>query len=182
MRAITERAHACAALVLWDLSHSAGAVEVDLHGCDADMAVGCGHKYLNGGPGARRSSTCIAAGTSGRPRRCPGGMGHARPFDLSTITSQPKRSGVFCAARRALRARRRSRPGIELLVEAGIERSAAGNRALAAIVHRSRRVDVSARRAAAREPGRRGPLWQPRVLRASARGLFDHAGADRARR
>lgn len=52
MMAVTERAHAAGAVMLWDLAHSAGALEVDVAGSRCEFAVGCTYKYLNGGPGA----------------------------------------------------------------------------------------------------------------------------------
>ena len=87
MAALTQRAHGAGALMVWDLSHSAGAVPVALNSAAADFAVGCGYKYLNGGPGApafvfvaNRHLAAISDDTYAQPLA--GWLGHHAPFEF----------------------------------------------------------------------------------------------------
>jgi kynureninase len=82
MAEINRCAHNSGALVLWDLSHSAGVVPVDLDGTGTDLAVGCGYKYLHGGPGAPGYMYVAQRLLPGFRQPITGWLGHAAPFDF----------------------------------------------------------------------------------------------------
>ncbi|MDE1949573.1 MAG: aminotransferase class V-fold PLP-dependent enzyme, partial [Burkholderiales bacterium] len=83
MAALTRAAHSAGALTVWDLAHSAGAVAVDLRGADADFAIGCGYKYLNGGPGAPAFVWANPKHAERFWQPLAGWMGHAAPFEFT---------------------------------------------------------------------------------------------------
>ncbi len=122
MAALTALAHRAGALALWDLSHSAGAVVVDLRGADADLAVGCTYKYLNGGPGApaflyvRRDLHDVLANPIS------GWLGRADPFAFALDYAPAPGIRRFLTGTPPILSLAAIEPGIDLLLEAGLER------------------------------------------------------------
>ena len=122
MAAVTARAHEVGALVLWDLSHSAGVVPIGLDACGADFAVGCCYKYLNGGPGA--PAYLYVRRDLQEQARSPiwGWFGQAAPFAFG-LEYQPA-AGIqrFLAGTPPMLSLLAIEPALDMLLEAGVER------------------------------------------------------------
>ncbi|GAA4045841.1 kynureninase [Parerythrobacter jejuensis] len=130
MAALTKAAHDVGALVLWDLSHTGGALPVDLNGCDADFAVGCGYKYLNGGPGAPAYAFVAERHHDAIDQPLSGWMGHAAPFEFSDDYSPaPGVDRLLCGTAPILSVSALE-VGVDLIAEIGVHRLWAKSRAL----------------------------------------------------
>ena len=97
MRKITEAAHNKGILVIWDLAHSAGALQIALDDCKVDFAVGCTYKYLNGGPGAPAFIYAAKRHWPHIKQPLSGWMGHKRPFEFTHDYEPGKGMAVFLA-------------------------------------------------------------------------------------
>lgn len=122
MAAINQQAHAVGALTLWDLSHSAGSVPVDLSGTEADLAVGCSYKYLNGGPGAP-AFLYVRQGLQGQLQNpIPGWMGQEKPFEFGLNYRPVAGLRRFVTGTPSMLSLALIEPGVDLLLAAGMDR------------------------------------------------------------
>jgi kynureninase len=130
MAALTKAAQDAGALVLWDLSHSTGAVPVDLNSINADFAVGCGYKYLCGGPGAPAFAYVAERHHADLAQPLTGWFGHAAPFDFSDdYEAAPGVEQLLCGTSPVL-GLTALEVGVDLIAEIGVEQLHAKSRAL----------------------------------------------------
>jgi kynureninase len=122
MAAVTEMAHQASALILWDLSHSAGSVPVDLNAAGVDLAVGCTYKYLNGGPGAPAFLYVRHEHQGVLENPISGWMGQRNQFDFGLAYDPAPGIQHFMTGTPPVISLAAVEPGIELLLEAGMDR------------------------------------------------------------
>jgi kynureninase len=120
-RGITALAHEAGALALWDLSHSAGAIPVDLDGDGVDLAVGCTYKYLNGGPGAPAYMYVRAEHQGTLRQPIWGWLGRQDPFAMAPGYLPGEGISAMLSGTPPVLALTAVAAGLDLVVEAGIE-------------------------------------------------------------
>jgi kynureninase len=122
MRAITEAAHHAGALVIWDLSHSVGALPVELNACDVDLAVGCTYKYLNGGPGAPAFLYVRRDLQESLSNPIWGWFGQKGQFDMKPDYEPGPGLQKFLVGTPPMLSLAAVEPAVELMLEAGVAR------------------------------------------------------------
>jgi len=157
--AVTDLAHRHGALMLWDLSHSAGAVHVALDAAGADLAVGCSYKYLNAGPGAPGYLYVRKALADELRQPIWGWFGHQDQFEMGTAYQPAVGVGRFLTGTPPILGLHAVSAGVELLLEAGLDRLWAKSQALTAMLAdliEARLAPLGARLVSPGNPGRRG--------------------------
>jgi kynureninase len=130
MSTLTHAAHEAGALVLWDLSHSTGALPVDLNAVDADFAVGCGYKYLCGGPGAPAFAFVAERHQAALQQPLTGWFGHAAPFAFSDDYAGAPGIDRLQSGTPPVLGLAALEVGVDLIAEIGVDRLYAKSQAL----------------------------------------------------
>jgi kynureninase len=130
MAGLTAMAHAAGALTMWDLAHSAGAVHTDLNGANADMAVGCGYKYLNGGPGAPAYLFVAQRHQASFSQPLSGWLGHANPFAFTNNYEPAEGIGRYMCGTPPVLSMSALECGVDMFIEADMTRVRAKSLAL----------------------------------------------------
>ncbi|CUS04936.2 Kynureninase [Candidatus Promineifilum breve] len=159
MATITAAAHRAGALALWDLSHSAGSVLVDLHGAAADLAVGCTYKYLNGGPGAPAFLYVRGDLQGALDNPISGWIGQRDPFDFALDYAPAAGRQRFLSGTPPILSLAAVEPGVELLLEAGMAEVRARSVRLSEYLlalYDERLASLGFRLNSPRDPARRG--------------------------
>ncbi len=121
MSAITASAHAVGALVLWDLSHSVGSVPVDLNAAQADMAIGCTYKYLNGGPGSPAFLSIRRDLQTSLSNPINGWMGQKNLFNFDLVYQPAVGLRSFLTGTAPIISLSLIESGVDLVLEAGLD-------------------------------------------------------------
>ncbi len=157
--AVSAAAHDAGALVLWDVSHAVGSIELDLPGAGADLAVGCTYKYLHGGPGAPAFLWVRSGLAEELTSPIPGWFGAADQFAMGPRYAPQEGVGRFLAGTPPVVALAAVEPGVALLEEAGMAAVAAKGRALTAYaiaLHDAWLASLGFSLGTPRDPARRG--------------------------
>lgn len=118
--AVTARIHAAGAVVVWDLCHSGGVMEVGLEDAGADLAVGCTYKYLNGGPGSPAFVYCAKRHQQAVRQPLSGWWGHERPFDFARSFAPDPGIRCFLCGTQPILSLRGLEAGLALAAEADL--------------------------------------------------------------